>query len=263
MTENQNKAQAALDLLQAFNRKERYHLLRDAVIGGPFPLTGDFKARLAHAVGLEPIPKDADVYVAMDYHFDWIAAALYLAEQYGEEGPSDSSSSEPFKRADWHVSDNSHNPNKYGAEGEGKVIHGNQEDVDLLVAYIRDGLLQLLLVEAKVESGWSGSQLESKGDRVADIFGQKGEKFGFVDARFVLAGPPRKDGKAPAFDPEKVKKLPVPMFYDSTGPRQPKNMYRMELVADQPLYQPTRTSKKGQEYLEWKVTKSFPGKSES
>ena len=56
--------------------------------------------------------------------------------------------------------------------------------------------------------------------------------------------------------------LPAPMFHDPDDTRA-ENLYRMELVADQPLYQPTRTSKKGEEYLEWKVTRSFPGKSES
>lgn len=64
-----------LDLLQAFNRKERYYLLA-AALGVPcFTLADGFRKKLGALFGIE-IPRDA--YAAMEYHLDWLYAALAL-----------------------------------------------------------------------------------------------------------------------------------------------------------------------------------------
>jgi hypothetical protein len=52
-----------------------------------------------------------------------------------------------------------------------KFIQGNQEDVDLLVAFEEaNGVNHVLLLEAKLESPWSNKQMKSKAKRFAAIF---------------------------------------------------------------------------------------------
>lgn len=78
-------AEVALEAIMAFNRKERYHLIRHAVTGGPWSLTDAFRSELERETGAGRIPDNA--YVAMDYHLNWIAAALEIAKM--SQLPSD------------------------------------------------------------------------------------------------------------------------------------------------------------------------------
>lgn len=71
-----------IDYLQLLNRKERLHLLREALGETTFRLDERFRTRLQSCLrdsprGAVSIPPDA--FVAMDYHLDWIAMALRLA----------------------------------------------------------------------------------------------------------------------------------------------------------------------------------------
>ena len=121
-----------IKILKSFNRKERFFLIAHALglhsnSGEPaFSLSNCFREQLNTKFDLK-IPQDSeDVFVAMDYHLDWLQAALILAHtSQGEKS-------------------------KFCNQGkEGQVITGTQEDVDLLVAFQVSGTFHLILVEAK------------------------------------------------------------------------------------------------------------------
>ncbi|MFG1242348.1 hypothetical protein V5F31_08195 [Xanthobacter sp. V7C-4] len=138
-----------VQLLRRFNRKERYWLLMDALGVSACRLSEDYRDRLGKV--LEPhIPKihiPEDAWWAMDYHFDWLHAAL---EWFScSETPADQLSA-------WD------NPMQAGGK---RPIQGNQEDIDLIVAFGST----LLLIEAKGEGAWSQSQMESKAKRIAAL----------------------------------------------------------------------------------------------
>lgn len=262
-----SKAEKAFELLRLFNRKERYHLLVDAVTGKDFSLTNGFRENLNRALAKSgdstPVPAEPrkktgqgdgsleqprNVYVAMDYHLDWIAAALVLVHEYPHE--------ELDALLEQHKNLSS-TENKL-PHTKSEVITGNQQDTDLLVAFLSEDrqTLHLLLVEAKVESGWDGEQIKSKGKRLAAIFDDSDEEFNFVDCRFVLAGPGA-ETKPPGFKKGTLKDLPAMFFNDGQpGEKQKdaKAMYRINLAARHRLYHPTRASG---EHEYWGIKNTF------
>ena len=144
--------------LRSFNRKERCILLREALGADTFSLDNDFRKRLGNLLEL-PIP--ADALVVMDYHLDWIQMALYLAATPSLPSPI---------------------PND-------DLFKANQEDVDLLVAFDSSATTHLVLVEAKMETGWTNSQLCSKAQRLHRIFGTDRPGADLATPHFVLASP--------------------------------------------------------------------------
>ena len=83
----------------------------------------------------------------MDFHLDWIQMALYLAD-HGDSPPC--------------VIPNEDN----------RLVGGNQEDIDLLIAFEDAGTHEthIVLVEAKADTGWTNKQLTSKANRLSLIF---------------------------------------------------------------------------------------------
>ncbi len=102
----------------------------------------------------------------MDYHLDWLQMALYLAATPSPPSPI---------------------PND-------DLFKANQEDVDLLVAFDDTATTHLVLVEAKMETGWRNSQLRSKAQRLRLIFGTGRPGAASATPRFVLASP-KKPGR--------------------------------------------------------------------
>jgi len=149
-----------LEHLESFNRKERFFLIGEALGNRAFQLFADFRARLSEAFGIEP-PSSA--FVAMDYHLDWIHASLFLAQPEIDEKAV-------------HCNTET-------------VATGNQEDVDLLVAFEEGGINHLLLVEAKAATGWTNKQTLSKAERLERIFGTDGAKYPRVKPYFGLMSP--------------------------------------------------------------------------
>ena len=149
-----------MEYLESFNRKERFFLVGDALGNRAFQLSPEYKSRLGEAFCIE-IPDGA--FVAMDYHLDWIHASLFLTQP--------------------------------GVDGQGfhpnieLVATGNQEDVDLLVAFEEDGITHLLLIEAKAETGWTNKQTISKAERLQKIFGIDGSKYAGVKPHYGLTSP--------------------------------------------------------------------------
>ena len=148
-----------IDLLRDLNSKERFFLVGYALGNPTFKPGHEFRNALGTKLGL-PIPEDA--FCAMDYHIDWIHAAL-VASRHG---------------VDAH----------YRNDG---LIMAQQEDVDLLVAFERNGIVHLILIEAKAATAWTNGQAESKIERLKKIFGNDADRWSGVRPHFVLMSPTR------------------------------------------------------------------------
>ena len=153
-----------IEHLRSFNRKERFILLREAL--GSDRVGDAFRKRLGEAIGV-PVP--ANAFVAMDYHLDWLQMALYLARTPNPPSPI---------------------PKQY-VLGEGPAeFNANQMDVDLLVAFDEGAKTHLLLLEAKMETGWTNRQMCKKAKRLRQIFGDPPDR-SLADPHFVLLSPRR------------------------------------------------------------------------
>lgn len=153
-----------IDYLERFNRKERFILLSH-VLGQEdqkaFRLNRRFREDLGDKIQT-PIPDDA--FVAMDFHLDWLQMALYLADK-------DNSMSCAI-------------PNDH-------LVKGNQEDLDLIIAFQDECTkeVHLVLIEAKADTGWTNKQLKSKAERLRRIFGRHSCNTELVKPHFVLMSP--------------------------------------------------------------------------
>ena len=151
----------SLDNLRAFNRKERFFLVGQALGKPSFTLDAQFRGRLDEVFGLQ-VPENA--FVAMDYHLDWLYASLFLHEQGTTEGihprPDD-------------------------------LITANQEDADLLIAYMDGNSYHIILLEAKGATGYTNKQMDSKAGRLTKVFGRDGRRWSFATPHFALLSPRR------------------------------------------------------------------------
>jgi hypothetical protein len=146
---------ALTDLLEKFNRKERFWLLRD-LIGGPFlQISPEFRSKLAQEIS-RPVPEK--VWWAFDYHIDWLVAVLLTFPVQAELNK-------------WHDNAAGH-------------VKGNQEDFDLIIAFDEE----IVLVEAKT-GYFSNSQLKSKLSRLNGIVNINGKTDSGVRVSFVLSAP--------------------------------------------------------------------------
>ena len=187
--------------LRSFNRKERFILLREAL--GTDALGDDFRSRLGDLIGTT-VP--ADAFVAMDYHLDWLQMALSLA---GTSSPP-----QPIPNND-------------------ELVVGNQEDADLIVAFEGDSTTHVVLVEAKVETGWTNGQLKSKAKRLSRIFAEGRPGAHLVTPYYVLASPePPPPGISTAEWPSWMKLRGEPLW--------------MKLVRPPGLKKPTRCDARGE-----------------
>ena len=147
-----------IDLLESFNRKERFFLISQAL--GSFQLCDEFRTKLSRETDLA-IPHGA--FMAIDYHLDWLTSALY-AHACGDH-------------------------RKIFDNPQQLVIKGNQQDIDLLVAFREKEKCHIVLVEAKGATGWNNGQMRSKADRLSQIFGSEGNCYPRVVPHFCLVSP--------------------------------------------------------------------------
>ena len=123
-----------------------------------------FRGRLDDTTGVT-VPDNA--FVAMDYHLDWLQMALYLARTPNPPSPIP----------------------KRDVLGEGPAdFNANQMDVDLLVAFDEGAKTLLLLLEAKMETGWTNRQMCQKAKQLRQIFGDPPD-CSLADPCFVLLSP--------------------------------------------------------------------------
>ena len=130
-----------IEILESFNRKERFFLISHALglrsnsDEPAFSLSNCFRKQLNTNIDVAIPPEPEGVFVAMDYHLDWLQAALILAHTNQDEKSKFCNGSK-----------------------EDQVIKGTQEDIDLLVAFKAGEKFHLILVEAKAYSGWTNKQ---------------------------------------------------------------------------------------------------------
>jgi hypothetical protein len=151
--------------LRSLNRKERFHLIGWALGNPGFTLSPEFCKAIGDQAGVA-VPGKA--FCAMDFHVDWINAALHMARD---------------KRERYAVS-------------RTRPVNLNQEDVDLLIAFDRGRTTHLVMVEAKGATGWTNAQLEHKVGRLSVIFGKDGRKWmpAGVEPHWVLTSPKESAG---------------------------------------------------------------------
>lgn len=152
------------DHLRYFNRKERFFVIGWCLGNSEFRLSPDFRRSVSSVIGLT-VPSEA--FAAMDYHLDWLYASALFATT-GEPGG---------------VHDN----------GDG-LVRGNQEDIDLLVAFRREGTWHVIMIEAKGVTGWDNEQMASKASRLEGVFGRDGDRWPSIRPHFVLASPKQPQG---------------------------------------------------------------------
>lgn len=136
-----------VDCLRLFNRKERYWLIRNAIgeKDQDLPLSSSFRERLGKVIETE-IP--ADAWWALDYHIDWLFAALVLFSVPRE------SETKPIK-----------NPEMFSKnEKLRRLVRGTQEDFDFIVAFGQT----IVLIEAKGVGSWTNKQISSKHQRLSE-----------------------------------------------------------------------------------------------
>lgn len=138
-----------VDLIESFNRKERHILWEQATVeSGQAQLSQTFKDKLA-ACGID-VP-DRHI-VAVDFHLDWLYGALLAhAEALSSRDPSQA------------------HPIPEASRPEKRAYRGNQEDIDLLIAFEQEGQPWVVMVEAKGFTSWGKSQMESKVARLRAI----------------------------------------------------------------------------------------------
>lgn len=169
-----------LTTLESFNRKERFFLVAQALNDerpASFKLSGAFRQELGKAVGLteQGIAIPADAFAAMDYHLNWVHAALVLS----------------------HHTDESERRSRLDIEG---ATESNQRDIDLLVAF-KDtaGIYHLIFVEAKgyntdgmsdglssFDGGTERGQLVTKAGRLKVILEPNGIPYTDIKPYFCL-----------------------------------------------------------------------------
>lgn len=160
--------------LRAFNRKERFLLVGQALDNPQFALGESFRDTLSSLLD-RSVPSDA--YCAMDYHLDWLYAALKWSCDGVYKG---------------NVVERSFMDQHPDGSQKDLKITGNQSDVDLLVAWADErGRGQVVMIEAKGYTRWDPKQMSYKAARLLAIFGSGDDRpFPQVDAHLVLAGPP-------------------------------------------------------------------------
>jgi hypothetical protein len=135
-------------ILSLFNRKECYWLLREALGSEQTAeLSIAFRRKISATIPVE-IPSDA--WWAIDYHIDWLFAAIAV-----DRGlmPEQSSTRE--------------NPTT-GQFLDGlpkRAIRGTQEDFDFIIAFERT----IILIEAKGVGTWSNTQIARKCQRLQEL----------------------------------------------------------------------------------------------
>jgi hypothetical protein len=151
--------------LRQLNWKERYYLVDHALGTNGFKLGSSFREQLGDEIDVE-VP--ANTFAAMDYHLDWMYAALTLSAQGIE--------------ADGHW------------DTPTNVATGSQLDTDLLVVFEQDGQTHVVMVEAKAKGAWDNKQMCKKVSRLAEVFGDGGDRWPDLTPHWVLmsARPARK-----------------------------------------------------------------------
>jgi hypothetical protein len=164
------------ELLERFNRKERFIVFEQALTeGGAARLNPRYRLLLNEALDSKGVcVPERPAFVAIDYHLNWLWAALEVGCGWWHETPElPMPLTHPTASAFMH----------------------NQEDIDLLVVWDEAGTTHVLMVEAKAHSGWTNKQMASKVKRLQAIFGETGLSYPNVSPHLVLTSFAAPSGK--------------------------------------------------------------------
>lgn len=151
-----------VESLELFNRKERFFVVCAATDAPSLRPGPAFRGRVEGKFGLTITDP---VFMAVDYHQDWLIAALLLA--HGE------------------IAERQPYPDPTG------LITGNQQDVDILLAFGGVNTTHLVLLEAKAYTGFTNKAMLSMAKHLKAVFGAMGNRFPLVTPHFGLL-PPRR-----------------------------------------------------------------------
>ena len=178
------------DILSKFNRKERYWVVQNVLgspggvsqdFGSPAGVSQDFFKRLVKDPGISLLSSrlSRTAWWGVDYHFDWLFAALYMHKTGLQSGDFP--------------------PQINGTLGDrdSRAIKGQQEDIDLVIANDRD----VILIEAKAFGSWGTKQIIRKLKRLkllgvddnGFIYRPEAPNDPLVKLHFVLMSPKRSD----------------------------------------------------------------------
>ena len=149
-----------IELLEKFNRKERFFLIGWSLGNPRFRASSKFLSSISSLIEVE-IPSDA--FVAMDYHLSWLYASAFL-------------SSRKTRGRDVH-------------SNRQQLVTGTQEDVDLLIAFRKGRVNHAVMLEAKGATRWANKQARSKAARLIRIFGRDGKRWPSIRPHFVITSP--------------------------------------------------------------------------
>lgn len=191
-------ARTLADNLKVLNAKERDHLMRFAYLGigdecgsgVQLPERWLSKAMLA---ALSPlVPDDAEcIFAGMDYHLDWLYAALLFARR--GSAVRDHRKARGEMRMQW-IDDcpwpQSDSPGVHKLDRTLWPVAGLNEDVDLLVVFANGASTTVLCIEAKGDSTFDKAQMARKVirlDRILLASGLADDES--VSMRYVLCAP--------------------------------------------------------------------------
>jgi hypothetical protein len=176
-----------VDFLERLNRKERYFVIAHATGARNLVIGHELQRQLGEVTGVEA-PANARLFV--DYHLDWLVASLRLA----------------FDQ-----------PARLSFRNTGQAVKGNQEDIDLLVAFEERAVTHLAMIEARASARWSMDQLRAKVKRLNSIFGIVGDRFPLAKPHFLLLSPVRPPAQVmkalPKWDRDSARPQWMPLSY--------------------------------------------------
>lgn len=195
-------AEAFVSNLKLLNAKERDHLMRFAYLGQDNAyenastfLSEEFSERLLEhlgetegGMGLSGTPKC--VFAGMDYHLDWLFAALWLAKTRPDWKPEGESDLLPQPMASLEALEEEEYIKPLYTDF--RPITGSQEDIDLLVVYDDGNKLAVLFIEAKGSAAFNTVQLARKIirlDRILVDSGMTSQNKRLLEFRLLLAAP--------------------------------------------------------------------------
>ncbi len=209
---NKEMQDALIRNLKLLNAKERDLLMRHAYLGieNQSALSASFDNKLKDLMEQKlKLPKESArcVFAGMDYHLDWLFAALWMATQNLKPESAG-------RNMDVHTSIEGL-ASKYT---EFRTVTGIQEDVDLLVVYEVKDELVLLFIEAKGSAAFDRVQLARKLIRLDRILVDSvTHKDGKYPLRylFVMASPDAPDFKDFKHCKTFAAALPSPTKFDT------------------------------------------------
>jgi hypothetical protein len=192
-------ADALIRNLKLLNAKERDHLMRLAYLGQSTPydasstyLAPELDSALrGHALDMGLTASAKCIFAGMDYHLDWLFAAMWMAHLAPDWAPPDTAPRVPM---DVHVAVPGVDP----LYTDFRPVTGSQEDIDFLAVFDDGSKLAVLLIEAKGSAAFDKVQLARKLirlDRILVDSGATSRSAATLAFRLILAAP-----KRPSFD---------------------------------------------------------------